>query len=307
MLRARLTLFISQTSIALLGLALGLAATHHGQAQESVPQTTRLEVTGRPVPSPTPSQDDTRPKLNHIMKEVSGTQITVTKKATVIKLDQQPTVIGNNQQELFSKAPGFLVTQQQTPGQFNFSYRGLGNPQESEFIHSLQDRVPMMTDWIGFPTLYYSPLPQASARSSLSGAVPACFTVRSRRRRLTLSRSTPPRGRHGAATPNRWEAVTAYIQPLMFFRALRVLSSSRPTSAMFIPTASVITVSQTFFRGTSTLVTGRIQHSFGPLIFMPTTCRSAILAESRSSSSIRTRISHLLPITTTGSIVTMSL
>ena len=161
MLRARLTLFTPQTSIALLGLALGLAATHHGQAQESVPQTTRLEVTGRPVTSPTPSQDDTRPKLNHIMKEVSGTQITVTKKATVIKLDQQPTVIGNNQQELFSKAPGFLVTQQQTPGQFNFSYRGLGNPQESEFTLSLQDRVPMMTDWIGFPTLYYSPLPQS--------------------------------------------------------------------------------------------------------------------------------------------------
>jgi len=33
------------------------------------------------------------------MKEVSGTQVTVTKKATVIKLDQQPTVINNNQQE----------------------------------------------------------------------------------------------------------------------------------------------------------------------------------------------------------------
>ena len=133
--------------------ALGLAATHHGQAQESVPQTTRLEVTGRPVTSPTPSQDDTRPKLNHIMKEVSGTQITVTKKATVIKLDQQPTVINNNQQEIFSKAPGLLITQQQTPGQFNFSYRGLGNPQESEFTLSLQDRVPMMTDWMTILTV----------------------------------------------------------------------------------------------------------------------------------------------------------
>src|SRR5215813_5570889 len=125
-----------------------------------VPTTQQLEVTGSLVPTPTP-QDDTRPKLNHIMKEVAGTQITVTKKATVIKLDQQPTVINNNQQELFSKAPGLLITQQQTPGQFNFSYRGLGNPQESEFLLSLQDRVPMMTDWIGFPTLYYTPLPQS--------------------------------------------------------------------------------------------------------------------------------------------------
>lgn len=55
----------------------------------------------------------------------------MTKKATVIKLDQQPTVINNNQQEIFRKAPGLLITEQQTPGQFNISYRGLGNPQES--------------------------------------------------------------------------------------------------------------------------------------------------------------------------------
>ena len=95
------------------------------------------------------------------MKEVAGTEITVTKKATVIKLDQQPPVIGNNQQEIFSKAPGLLISQQQTPGQFNFAYRGLGNPQESEYITALQDRVPLATDWIGFPTLYYTPLPQS--------------------------------------------------------------------------------------------------------------------------------------------------
>lgn len=116
----RLTQFAPGTALLLLTLG-GLLIPQGGRAQESVhvPQTPEVQVTGRPVPSPTPSQDDTRPKLNHIMKEVSGTQITVTKKATVIKLDQQ---------ELFSKAPGFLVTQQQTPGQFNFSYRGLGNP-----------------------------------------------------------------------------------------------------------------------------------------------------------------------------------
>lgn len=125
-----------------------------------VPETVELQVTGQAIASPTP-REDTRRKLQHIMKEVSGTEITVTKKATVIKLDQQPTVIANNQQEIFSKAPGLLITEQQTPGQFNFSYRGLGNPQESEYILVLQDRVPMMTDWIGFPTLYYTPLPQS--------------------------------------------------------------------------------------------------------------------------------------------------
>jgi Fe(3+) dicitrate transport protein len=97
----------------------------------------------------------------HIMPEVSGTKITVTKKATVIKLDQQPPLEDNDLQGLFLKAPGFLVTEQHTPGQFNFSYRGLGNPQESEFTLVLRDGLPLMSDWIGFPTLYYLPLPQA--------------------------------------------------------------------------------------------------------------------------------------------------
>jgi hypothetical protein len=97
----------------------------------------------------------------HILPEVQGTAITVTKKATVIKLDQQPPIENNNEQDLFIKAPGFLITQQHTPGQFNFSYRGLGNPQESEFTLVLRDGLPLMSDWIGFPTLYYLPLPQS--------------------------------------------------------------------------------------------------------------------------------------------------
>jgi Fe(3+) dicitrate transport protein len=127
----------------------------------------RIIVTGETVPSPTPNPDDTRPKLEHIMKEVSGTQITVTKKATVIKLDKQPPVENNDLQELFTKAPGLLVSEQQNPGQFNFTYRGLGNPQESEFTLFLQDGLPLESDWIGFPTLYYLPVPQSISEIQL--------------------------------------------------------------------------------------------------------------------------------------------
>ncbi len=124
------------------------------QAQEAL--TPRVEVRGRPV-----NQDDRRQKLEHIMREVSETQITVTKKASVIKLDLQPPLENNNQQEIFVKAPGLIVSEQQNPGQFNFSYRGLGNPQESEYTLFLQDGLPLMADWIGFPTLYYTPVPQS--------------------------------------------------------------------------------------------------------------------------------------------------
>jgi Fe(3+) dicitrate transport protein len=129
-------------------------------AQEMATTTQAITVTGEPVATPHP-HDDTRPKLEHIMREVSDTQITVTKKATAIKLDQQPTIIDNNLQSAFNNAPGVLITEQQTPGEFNISYRGLGNPQESEYTLVLQDGIPLMSDWIGFPTLYYLPLPQS--------------------------------------------------------------------------------------------------------------------------------------------------
>src|SRR5262245_49795952 len=117
-------------------------------------------VTGEAIATPTP-HDNFREMRQHIMPEVAGTEITVTKKATVIKLDQQPPIEENNEQEIFIKAPGFLITEQHTPGQFNFNYRGLGNPQESEFTLVLRDGLPLMSDWIGFPTLYYLPFPQA--------------------------------------------------------------------------------------------------------------------------------------------------
>ncbi len=86
-----------------------------------------VTVTAEALATPTP-QDNWREMRQHIMPEVFGTQITVTKKATVIKLDQQPPLENNVLQDQFIKAPGLLVTEQNTPGQFNFNYRGLGNP-----------------------------------------------------------------------------------------------------------------------------------------------------------------------------------
>ena len=71
----------------------GLATTPAVKGQATTdPQ---IVVRGETIPQPTP-HDDWKAKLDHIMSEVSGTEITVTKKATVIKLDQQPT--GGEQQ-----------------------------------------------------------------------------------------------------------------------------------------------------------------------------------------------------------------
>src|ERR1700760_3398707 len=123
-----------------IGAAVALFVINNSFAQTEEPA-----VVVSATPSPTP-HDDWKAKLSHIMSEVSGTEITVTKKATVIKLDEQPEVINNNQQELFTKAPGLLITEQHTPSQFNFSYRGLGNPQESEFVTVLMDGMPLASD-----------------------------------------------------------------------------------------------------------------------------------------------------------------
>ncbi len=96
----------------------------------------------------------------HSLPEVDGTVITVTKKASVVQLDHQPTVINNNQREMFNRLPGVIIAEQQDPTQLNLTYRGIGNPQESEYVLVLQDGMPIALDWFGYPAHYYLPIPQ---------------------------------------------------------------------------------------------------------------------------------------------------
>src|SRR6202008_45928 len=71
-------------------------------------------------------------RYTHSLPEVDGTTITVTKKTSVVKLDNQPTVIDNNQREVFDRLPGIVLAEQQNPTQVNLSYRGLAKPHEDE-------------------------------------------------------------------------------------------------------------------------------------------------------------------------------
>ncbi|MGH8041584.1 MAG: TonB-dependent receptor family protein [Rudaea sp.] len=127
---------------------------HTLAADEQPQELKKVDVKGYVMP------DDAKPKLDFIMKEVDGAQITVTKKTSITKLDNLPTIIGNNPREVFAQTPGLYVAEQQIPGQVNLSYRGIGNPQESEYVGVFQDGIPLEGDWIGFPTLYVFPLPQ---------------------------------------------------------------------------------------------------------------------------------------------------
>jgi Fe(3+) dicitrate transport protein len=96
----------------------------------------------------------------HSLPEVDGPTITVTKKTSVVQLNDVPTIIDNNQRELFDRLPGIVLAEQQNPTELNLGYRGLGNPQESEYVLLMQDGIPMEMDWIGYPTVYYIPVPQ---------------------------------------------------------------------------------------------------------------------------------------------------
>src|ERR1700742_3454982 len=100
---------MSKRRRALLGL--GALAICTGAAHAQVPNAQSnapSDKTGATAPSPkkrksttvaavnvtASKHDDTPAKLDHILPEVAGTKITVTKKTNTTKLDQQPTVIG---------------------------------------------------------------------------------------------------------------------------------------------------------------------------------------------------------------------
>lgn len=151
----------------LLALAVATALSIAAHAEDVVPvdqnppkELPKVEVHDR-------AYWESRPKLQYLMREVDGPLITVTKKTSITKVDNIPTVIDNNLRELFAQTPGLFYSEQQSPGQVNLSYRGLGNPQESEFVTVLLDGIPLMSDWIGYPTLYTFPLPQTLAEVQL--------------------------------------------------------------------------------------------------------------------------------------------
>jgi len=103
-------------------------------------------------------------KRLHLLPEVDGTRVTVTKRNSIDILTERPSVIDNNLRELFMRVPGLVVSEQQNPGQFNLNYRGIGNPQEAEFTLSLRDGIPIASDLIGFPTQYSLPAAQSIER-----------------------------------------------------------------------------------------------------------------------------------------------
>src|SRR6185437_4738522 len=146
----------------------GFSARAQQSASDAPEATPRKATNLAPVDVNSEAWRETlKAKLEHMLPEVDGTRITVTRKTTMTHLADQPTVIDNNLDQLLVRSPGVQVSQQPPPTQFYLSYRGLGNPQESEYVLVMRDGIPLESDWICFPTRYAMPLTQSLSEVEL--------------------------------------------------------------------------------------------------------------------------------------------
>lgn len=86
-----------------------------------------------------------------------GTKLYDGKKTRSTELSQMPAIQGQNLRQVFSRTPGFLVSEQQSQAFVNTTYRGIGDPHESGYVLTLVDGVPATSDWHGYNTVYYTP------------------------------------------------------------------------------------------------------------------------------------------------------
>jgi Fe(3+) dicitrate transport protein len=103
------------------------------------------------------AQPETAPARGPFLPSVQGTKIYEAKKATVVHLEEQPSLPADEHRRAFSKMPGLLVSEMAVPSHLNLNYRGIGDPHESEFLLTLKDGIPISSDLFGYPTTYYTP------------------------------------------------------------------------------------------------------------------------------------------------------
>ncbi|MCM8811781.1 MAG: TonB-dependent receptor plug domain-containing protein [Candidatus Omnitrophica bacterium] len=91
------------------------------------------------------------------LPDVEGARIYAGKKTTVAYLQNVPQIQANNYRQGFAQMPGLLVAEQYAPSHANLNYRGVGDPHETEYLLVMKDGIPIVSDWFGYSTLYYSP------------------------------------------------------------------------------------------------------------------------------------------------------
>lgn len=147
-LRMEALLFGVGSLVAAAAAPVAAAPIAAGPDPTSVRALDRIEVSGEAPPEP---------RFQGMSPSVVDGKLSAGKKSTRIAVDAQPPAVDNALRRLLSRLPGVLVSEMQQPGHFNINYRGLGDPHESEFITGLENGMPIASDWLGYPTLYYLP------------------------------------------------------------------------------------------------------------------------------------------------------
>jgi len=110
------------------------------------------------------ARDAPEARRNQMPPVTEDGRITLGKRTTVVEMDEQPIIINNNLRQTFARLPGLFISEQQIPSIFNVNYRGLGDPHESEFIGMFENGIPLASDPIGYPMIYYVPPTQRVQR-----------------------------------------------------------------------------------------------------------------------------------------------
>ena len=112
-------------------------------------------------------REDTRAKLEHIMREVDGPKITVTKKTSVSVTDQQPELTQLSGRNLFIRTPGLIAADLPAGSPTELSYRGFSPTQGAGYVAVLQDGLPISNDAAAASIVSFSPLSQGLAQVQL--------------------------------------------------------------------------------------------------------------------------------------------
>ncbi len=91
------------------------------------------------------------------LPDVVGTSIFKGKKTSVIDFDAMPQIQNDNYRQAFSKTPGLLTSELSNSSLLSLSYRGIGDPHESQNMMVLKNGIPFVLDPLGYSTVYFAP------------------------------------------------------------------------------------------------------------------------------------------------------
>lgn len=142
----------------LLPVSLASTLTLTVGAQTSAPATstnTTTQEMGAVVVSAETAND--RLIQGPFLPEVMGTTIYAGKKTSVIDFDAMPQIQTDNYRQAFAKTPGLLTSELSNSSLLSLSYRGIGDPHETQNMMVLKDGIPFVLDPLGYSTVYFAP------------------------------------------------------------------------------------------------------------------------------------------------------